>query len=161
MDLCIVRAIASHRLLMPDLPSQMPVAQSGVIPFRIRGGQLEVALVTVRNGRGWTIPKGHLEPRLTPADSAAKEAFEEAGLTGRVSRKIFGKYSYEKQGHIRRVSVYALRVRKTLTEWPEMAVRKRRWMTVHQAASRVRNAELRCCLQSFATRRHLPRSVAA
>jgi hypothetical protein len=30
-----------------------------------------------------------------------------------------------------------------------MLIRKRRWMTVDEAASRVRNAELRCCLQKF------------
>ncbi|MCI0674965.1 MAG: NUDIX hydrolase [Phycisphaerales bacterium] len=146
---------------MPRTSSQAPVAQSGVIPFRVRRGQLEVVLVTARSGRGWTIPKGHLEPCLTAADSAAKEAFEEAGLIGRVSRKAFGRYSYEKQGHWRRVSVYVLRVRKMFPQWPEMAVRKRRWMSVCQAASRVRSAELRCCLQSFAARKQAPRSLAA
>ncbi len=125
------------------------IAQSGVIPFRFRKGELEIALVTASSGPHWTVPKGHVEPDMSPADSAAKEAFEESGLVGEVSRRCIGKYVYEKRGALRQVQLYPLAVRKELKRWPEMDERKRRWMTIEEASSRVRNAELRCCIQAF------------
>jgi 8-oxo-dGTP pyrophosphatase MutT (NUDIX family) len=125
------------------------VAQSGVIPYRIRRGRVEVALVTTSNGPNWTIPKGHVEDDMHAHESAEKEAYEESGLVGRVEKRCVGRYLYEKRGTTRQVEVFALEVRKELKRWPEMLVRKRRWMSVDEAASRVRNAELRCCLQKF------------
>lgn len=130
---------------------QKLITQSGVIPYRIRRGQLQIALVTASSGPHWTIPKGHIEPDMTPEASAAKEAFEESGLIGEVGHHRVGKYIYEKRGALRQVNVYPLAVTKELKRWPEMAQRTRRWMTVDQAASHVRNAELRCCIQGIAS----------
>jgi 8-oxo-dGTP pyrophosphatase MutT (NUDIX family) len=137
------------------------IEQSGVIPFRFRRGQLEVLLVTASSGRGWTIPKGHLKRRLTPAESAAKEAFEEAGITGNVSTRTYGRYIYQKRGRRRHVTVYGLRVGGTLPRWPEMSIRRREWLSIAQASARVRNAQLRSCLQNFAERISARRRLAA
>jgi ADP-ribose pyrophosphatase YjhB (NUDIX family) len=125
------------------------IEQSGVIPFRIREGRLEIALVTAASGPHWTIPKGHVEPDLSAQASAAKEAYEESGLVGHVQRRELGAYVYEKRGRARRVAVFALQVEKELKRWPEMLVRKRKWMSADEAASRVKSAELRCCIQDF------------
>jgi 8-oxo-dGTP pyrophosphatase MutT (NUDIX family) len=138
-----------------------PIKQSGVIPYRVRQGRLEVALVTARSGTGWTIPKGHIEPDLSPDASAAKEALEEAGLTGAVGRRIIGTYSYEKRGGMRRVMVFAMRVRAAKERWPEMHERRRRWFSLEQAATRVRCAELRCCIQQFSRKVQRRRAMAA
>jgi 8-oxo-dGTP pyrophosphatase MutT (NUDIX family) len=134
------------------MDSQMPrtiVPQSGVIPYRIRKGRVEIALVTASSGPHWTIPKGHIEQDMTAPKSAEKEAYEESGLIGRVEKRSVGRYVYEKRGRSRQVEVFPLEVRKELKRWPEMLIRKRRWMSVDEAASRVRSAELRCCLQKF------------
>ena len=125
------------------------IAQSGVIPYRIRAGEVEIALVTASSGPHWTIPKGHVEPDLTPEDSAAKEAYEESGLLGSVHDRPLGSYLYEKRGRWRRVEVFALQVEKELKRWPEMMIRKRQWMTVEEAASRVKNEELSGCIRNF------------
>jgi ADP-ribose pyrophosphatase YjhB (NUDIX family) len=125
------------------------IPQSGVIPYRIRDGRVEIALVTASSGPHWTIPKGHVEPDLTPHASAAKEAYEESGLIGQVQRRVIGSYVYEKRGKARQVAIYALAVHKECKRWPEMLVRKRKWMSADEAASRVKNAELRCCIQEF------------
>ncbi len=132
---------------MPD--NTTSIEQSGVIPFRIRDGRLEIALVTASSGPHWTIPKGHVEDDLDPHHSAAKEAYEESGLVGHVQRRAIGTYMYEKRGKPHEVAVYALHVQEELRRWPEMLVRKRRWMSADEAASRVKNAELRCCIQDF------------
>jgi len=137
------------------------IVQSGVIPYRIRRGRVEVALVTASSGPHWTVPKGHVEPDMTPEDSAAKEAYEESGLIGRVYRTRVGSYVYEKRGALRTVDLYPLAVRRQLKRWPEMNLRKRRWMTIEQAASHVRSAELRCCIQKFERMVTRRRAIAA
>jgi len=125
------------------------IAQSGVIPYRIRAGEVEIALVTASSGPHWTIPKGHVEPDLTPEDSAAKEAYEESGLLGSVHDRPLGTYVYEKRGRWRRVEIFALQVEKELKRWPEMMIRKRQWMTVEEAAARVKSEELSGCIRNF------------
>src|SRR5262245_26539368 len=96
---------------MPCMDSQMPhtmVSQSGVIPYRIRKGRVEVALVTASSGPHWTIPKGHVEEDMDAPGSAEKEAYEESGLVGRVDKRSIGRYVYEKRGRTRQVQVFAL-----------------------------------------------------
>ena len=127
--------------------SQPFIPQSGVVPYRIRRGRVEVALITASGGPHWTIPKGHIEPQMTARDSAAKEAYEESGLIGEVSKRCLGTYVYEKRGQLRQVRVYPLQVNRELRRWPERNVRNREWLTINAAASRVRSAELRCCIQ--------------
>jgi 8-oxo-dGTP pyrophosphatase MutT (NUDIX family) len=135
--------------MIADTKEAHLISQSGVIPYRIRDGRLEIALVTASSGPHWTIPKGHVEPDLTPHASAAKEAYEESGLLGHVQRRVVGTYVYEKRGKARKVEIFPLHVQKELRRWPEMLVRKRRWMSAEEAASRVKSAELRCCIQEF------------
>jgi 8-oxo-dGTP pyrophosphatase MutT (NUDIX family) len=72
-------------------------------------------LVTSRGTRRWIIPKGWPKIGLPLYKTAEEEAFEEAGLSGRVSKRQMGSYSYEKMlkdGRTTkcRVQVYALRV---------------------------------------------------
>jgi 8-oxo-dGTP pyrophosphatase MutT (NUDIX family) len=133
----------------PKQGASQLISQSGVIPYRIRRGRVEVALVTASSGPHWTIPKGHIEPDMSPEQSAAKEAYEESGLLGDVGRRCIGRYVYEKRGALRQVAIFPMAVREELDRWPEMKVRQRRWMSVKEAASCVRSAELRCCIQSF------------
>ena len=64
--------------------------QSAVIPFRGRGNSLEILVITSRRKRRWVVPKGVKEPDLSPQDSAAKEALEEAGIEGDVFPAAIG-----------------------------------------------------------------------
>jgi 8-oxo-dGTP pyrophosphatase MutT (NUDIX family) len=57
----------------------------------MRGGGIEFLLVQTRGGR-WIFPKGGVEPGLTHAESAALEAFEEAGVHGRMEKISFARY---------------------------------------------------------------------
>jgi 8-oxo-dGTP pyrophosphatase MutT (NUDIX family) len=59
--------------------------------YRINGHGIEFLLVQTRGGR-WTFPKGTVEPGLTHAQSAALEAYEEAGVHGRMEEASFGQY---------------------------------------------------------------------
>jgi 8-oxo-dGTP pyrophosphatase MutT (NUDIX family) len=43
------------------------------------------------------VPKGWVEVGVVPRDLAAKEAFEEAGLTGEIVPEAGGSFTYEKR----------------------------------------------------------------
>lgn len=117
--------------------------QSGVIPYRRNGDHLEVLLITSRRRSRWIIPKGVVDPGNTPVESACKEAYEEAGVTGTPSSTQLGEYSYDKWGGKCSVKVYLMRVDKILETWPEKQERTRRWMTVEEAAKEVRETKLK------------------
>ncbi|HTZ95011.1 MAG TPA: NUDIX domain-containing protein [Terriglobales bacterium] len=59
--------------------------------YRVNEDKVEFLLVQTRGGR-WTFPKGHVEPGLTHAQSAALEAHEEAGVHGRMEEVCFSRY---------------------------------------------------------------------
>ena len=63
--------------------------------FRILSTGIEFLLVHTRRGR-WTFPKGGVEPGLTHAQSAAIEAYEEAGVHGRIEEISFTRYKLRK-----------------------------------------------------------------
>ena len=87
-----------------------------------------ICLVNSSSGRGWVIPKGRIEPGDTARDTAAKEAWEEAGVVGVLHEKPIGAYLYEKNGASYHVVVYAMEVTEVATAWPEDHRRIRRWI---------------------------------
>ena len=80
--------------------------------------------MTSRGTRRWIIPKGWPKRGKSPYETAAKEAFEEAGVVGKVSRRPIGSYPYDKiletgDKASCRVDVFALRVTRQRKRWPE------------------------------------------
>ncbi|GJQ62446.1 MAG: NUDIX hydrolase [Melioribacteraceae bacterium] len=116
--------------------------QSGVIPYKIENNELKVLLITSRKGKKWKIPKGIVEPALSPSDSAAKEAFEEAGILGKVDKAEIGSYKYFKWGGEISVSLFAMKVERELDTWEE-DFRHRKWVTPEEAVVLVEETELR------------------
>jgi phosphohistidine phosphatase len=112
--------------------------QAAVIPYRIRNDRVEVALVTTSDGRGWIVPKGSVDSGERPRDAAIREAEEEAGLQGIVTRKPLGRYRHVKGDDPCHVDVYLMRVTTVLDRWLEDGYRRRRWMRARAAAARLR-----------------------
>ena len=124
--------------------------QSGVIPYRMVDGEPEVLLITsVRRGR-WIIPKGVVERQMSAADSASKEAWEEAGIRGEVKGRSIGSYEYEKWGGTCSVAVFLMEVTEQEDEWPERKERRRKWMSLKKAAKRVDEPELEKLIRAAA-----------
>jgi len=115
-------------------PPEWYYRQSGVIPFRRGSDGPEVLLITSRTRKRWILPKGVVEPELTPAVSAVNEAFEEAGVRGRLTEPSLGSFTYAKWDGICTVEVFAMAVDEVLDEWPERAERSRRWLPLADAA---------------------------
>jgi phosphohistidine phosphatase len=129
---------------MAEVPDWM-YRQSAVIPYRRSGDRLELLLVTSRKGRRWVLPKGVVDPGMTAAESAAKEALEEAGVRGPVDPRVLGIYRYRKWRGTCTVEVFAMAVEEELATWPE-ASRKREWLAPEEAQRRVDEAELKAII---------------
>jgi 8-oxo-dGTP pyrophosphatase MutT (NUDIX family) len=74
--------------------------QVAAVCYRVRPGGIEFLLVRTNSGH-WTFPKGKAEPGLTHAQAAALEAFEEAGVHGRIEEASFARYFRRKRGDSR------------------------------------------------------------
>ena len=124
------------------------LTQYGVIPVRRSpDGGLEVLLITSRETRRWVVPRGNPIPGKSPAESAAQEAFEEAGIVGRVEPEAIGRYSYEKRRRSGAavpalVHLFLMPVAEERDEWPEKAERERRWFAAEEAAALVHEDDL-------------------
>jgi 8-oxo-dGTP pyrophosphatase MutT (NUDIX family) len=129
--------------------------QVAALPWRKRGGAIEILLITSRGTQRWVIPKGWPITHLLGCNAAKREAYEEAGVDGRVQRKSIGRYTYDKvvaDGSRRPcvVTVYALGVVQQYRTWPERDERTRSWFTAEEAAEKVKEARLRAIIRRFA-----------
>lgn len=144
-----------------------PRHQYAALPWR-RGedGGVQVLLITSRETRRWVIPKGWPIKGLNSKKSAAREAFEEAGVVGAIGKKKIGDYHYDKRlrsGRVQevRVTVYPLRVKAEATMWPEHGQRDKLWTTVDEAAPLVIEPELRELIRAFAPPAKSPAKASA
>jgi 8-oxo-dGTP pyrophosphatase MutT (NUDIX family) len=76
--------------------------QVAAVCYRVRSAGIEFLLVQTRGSGRWTFPKGSTEPGLTHAQAAALEAFEEAGVHGRMEEAPFASYVRRKSGGSRK-----------------------------------------------------------
>jgi 8-oxo-dGTP pyrophosphatase MutT (NUDIX family) len=113
--------------------------QSAALPWReAADGGVEFLLVTTRRSGQWSIPKGKIAPGYALNDSAAKEAWEEAGVVGACSPEAVGIYRGTKrvsneEKQLVEVVVYPLKVERQAKKWPEKGERRVGWFTLNEA----------------------------
>jgi 8-oxo-dGTP pyrophosphatase MutT (NUDIX family) len=111
--------------------------QIGAIPYTIVDGQTAFLIVTSRRTGRWIFPKGSVIEGMTPWDSAAQEALEEAGVRGDIEQSPIGAYTTIKTRELRRrrlvVDLYPLRMTEQLDQWPEDGQRHRHWVVLQDA----------------------------
>lgn len=129
--------------------------QVAAVPIRGAGPELQVMLVTSRETRRWVVPKGWPWDDRGAHESAAAEAWEEAGVTGAVQPEPVGRFHYDKRrkGNIMavQVTVFLLEVLEEAPQWPEQAQRQRAWFSPEAAAEAVLEDELKQILRSLGT----------
>jgi len=136
-------------------PSRKAAIQYGALPYRVVGDGLELLLITSRRSRRWIVPKGWPIEGLEPYASAAREAFEEAGVEGEVAQAPLGSFNYVKElrrGAVTvpcRVVVYALGVTHQRRSWPEKQAREYCWVPLEQAATMVDEPQLKRLIVRF------------
>jgi 8-oxo-dGTP pyrophosphatase MutT (NUDIX family) len=113
--------------------------QVAAVCYRVRNGTLEFLLVRTRAGR-WIFPKGNAEAGLTHAQAAALEAFEEAGVHGRMEEAPFSRYTHRKGGSepAAAVSVSAYLCEVSWLESPRELDRDPTWFSPDKAKRRLR-----------------------
>src|SRR5262245_60236350 len=112
--------------------------QVAALPYRMGESGPEVLLITTRTTRKWSIPKGWPMKGRKAHAAAEIEAFEEAGVVGKIGRRRLGHFKHYKEVGKRAVEcaveIFPLAVKKMLNRWPEKQERKRQWFGWKQAA---------------------------
>lgn len=129
-------------------------AQYAALCYRKTGRKCKVLLITSRTSGRWILPKGWPMIGKTPADTAAREAWEEAGVVGTVNDQCIGLFGYTKfEGTNKAFAcvalVYPLRVKHLEDDFPEQGQRRRRWLSPKKASKRVAEPELARLLRNF------------
>ncbi len=125
--------------------------QYAAICYRHTGrsdGSVEVLLITSRDSGRWVIPKGWPMRKKKPHEVASREAWEEAGVRGRIRKKPWGYYTYVKKldgGELvpAMVQVHLIDAREIDNEFPERDQRRLEWFAPAIAASSGSEPELR------------------
>ena len=131
------------------------LTQVAALPYVHIGTDVKILLITSRRQQHWIIPRGWTVEGESFADTAAREANEEAGAIGNIGPDSVGDYVYKKrtdQGYRVpcRVLVYPLQVTQQRLDWHERAERKLTWRPLHQAARTVHEKSLGSFLDAIA-----------
>jgi 8-oxo-dGTP pyrophosphatase MutT (NUDIX family) len=112
------------------------IRQAGVIAIRRVGNAVDVCVTRRKDRDRWGIPKGMIDRGDSSQDTALNEAWEEAGLRGRLMTTV-GSYEYEKWGCSFVVTVYLMDVLVEANIWDEHRSRERAWLTFSEAMERL------------------------
>ncbi|MEI9993509.1 MAG: NUDIX hydrolase [Rhizomicrobium sp.] len=131
--------------------------QYAALPYRVTEAGVEILLITTRRTRRWIVPKGWPIEGLTPAATAAREALEEAGISGEVDTDALGSFSYLKELRSGlsvpcRVDVFPLKVTRQRKTWAEKEAREARWLPATEAAKAVMEPGLKRLIIKFGAR---------
>lgn len=141
-------------------PIRLPASQKrelrtqfGALCYRIRQDKVQILLITSRARKRWIVPKGWPMDKTTPAQAAATEAYEEAGVEGKILPICLGIYS-RTEGLVKGdlpcvVALFPLKVKRVRSSYPEMKQRQRKWFSQKKAAGLVDNPELGQIIKGF------------
>jgi 8-oxo-dGTP pyrophosphatase MutT (NUDIX family) len=131
-----------------------PRLQVAAMCYRKSRKGLEVLLVTSRGTGRWILPKGWPELKETAHETAAAEAYEEAGVIGSAESRPFAHFrSYKGMDgglNLRtRVDVYLIKAKDQLQDYPELGQRSVAWVPVAKAIGMADEPELKRVLKRF------------
>lgn len=144
---------AFRRSLHMILGKRPPALQVGAICRQPQTGK--VLLITSRDTGRWVIPKGWPMEGRSLAHAALQEAWEEAGVRGRVDMAEIGRFRYDKRQDSGfalpvEVALYPVQVLELADDYPEYDERQRQWFTPAEAADRVAETGLQRILRGLA-----------
>ncbi|MGQ3212704.1 MAG: NUDIX hydrolase [Shinella sp.] len=149
----LLNRIASDVHLMFQRPAR---EQYGALCYRVRKKRpaVEVLLITSRDTGRWVIPKGWPMDGKSASAAAAREAWEEAGVKGKIGEEPIGSYHYMKglpEGLKVDclVRVFPLAVDDICKNFPEKDERRAEWVDCTEAAARVQEPGLKTLLLAF------------
>lgn len=131
-----------------ELKKPLANTQYAALPWRDSGEGREVLLISSRDSGRWVIPKGWPIRGLSPAETAAREAYEEAGVGGQMTKKPIGVFEYPKKfdgGKTQNCSVEVFGLEQMIQHpsWPEQGQRLLQWFSLREAANAVQEPKLK------------------
>lgn len=125
----------------------------GAIPFDIRDDRIAILFVTSQRRGRWILPKGLLKEKESHKKCCKREAFEEAGVRGKIMRDYpitmrIGKSIGASIDHSA-VTYYPLLVTEQADSWPEDTKRQRHWALLEDAGRVTDRQDLRQLIQHF------------
>lgn len=129
--------------------------QVAALVYRFEKQELQILLITSRGTGRWVIPKGWPQVGRTLAETAACEAYEEAGIHGELFPNPIGQFDYYKNDlpperlNKFTVSVFLVRFLEQAESWPERDQRSCVWISPVEAAERVDEEGLKEILRQF------------
>ncbi len=118
------------------------VSSGGVIFRDAEGGDREIALVSVKGGKIWSLPKGLVEKGEETSETAVREVREETGLSGKIVKRL-GDITYwyfikEDNAKCRKtVHFYLLEYVSGNTEDHNWEVDKAEWFPIDEALKKL------------------------
>lgn len=110
--------------------------------------ETEILLVSTRDTGRLILPKGWPEPDRQDHETAATEAYEEAGVVGQADPRALGTFSSYKGrsdgSKVRtRVLVFKLQFEEQLSKFPELGQRQCLWLPFSEAVDRANESSLK------------------
>lgn len=134
-------AVGSENAGKPRMPVRNQVSSGGVL-YRQRPQGPEIAIIGLRGGTVWALPKGLVESGEDPQETALREVQEETGLTGRCQGKV-GEIEYwfvdRAAGHRihKRVHFYLFEHTGGDPSQHDLEVEEVRWIPLTEALTRL------------------------
>lgn len=112
---------------------------AAAVCYRLMDGSVEFLLVRTKGGKRWTFPKGHVKSKVGEMawQAAAREAEEEAGVTGVIEQEPFTRYAYYKGEGTEEETVEAYLMLVESARIPDEPFRKPTWFTQDEAVERL------------------------
>jgi len=119
----------------------------GVVPYREKeDGTIDILVVSTAKDN-WILPKGNLIKRIGKKRTALREAFEEAGVLGKITDKKGETY----EGKEETLHLYPMKVKTLLAVWPEQTKRKRRWIRPEKAGRWIKRKSMQRAVLALKT----------
>lgn len=142
---------------------------AGCIPYKLEQNvqacysnsenKLLVLMISSPNRDDLVFPKGGWEDDEEIHDAACREAIEEAGVKGILSKSPLGVWEFRSKSKQNSCNLeggckgymFALEVTEELDSWPEQALHERKWLTTDEAYKFCRYDWMRDALKRFLT----------
>jgi 8-oxo-dGTP pyrophosphatase MutT (NUDIX family) len=128
----------------------MPRDAIAALPLCKIDKKWHIVLITGRDSNTWIIPKGNPEKRMSSQEVASLEAFEEAGVMGKVKRFATSTKCRPTGGSQLELKIHPLIVDHMLTRWPEHKERKRLILPIDRAVKRITSKRLARAVRKLA-----------
>ena len=125
----------------------------GAIPFAIKDDRIAILFVTSQRRGRWILPKGNLKASESHKKGCKREAFEEAGVKGKILKHfpmtmLIGKLIDNNMDKVA-VTYYPLLVTTQTDKWPEDAKRERHWSLLDKAHKVTERADYLQLIKQF------------